>query len=172
MLCCAVPRCAALCCAVLCCVVLCCFGRIRTVHHIAVDLWSFVVLLDDLSALYCELTKQRVPYPLSPTPMQYVQCLPSQDAAVTGLSGERLWHFWQTQLVEPLPVLQLPTDRYVADGARSAASHLLVCVVPVSLATRATVRARRSRPSKALRFCLTSRRRCSLSCARWLGPKA
>ena len=42
---------------------------------------------------------------------QYVECIPAQKAALEGVSGERLWSFWQNLLREPLPVLELPTDR-------------------------------------------------------------
>ncbi|MBI4587207.1 MAG: amino acid adenylation domain-containing protein [Candidatus Rokubacteria bacterium] len=80
------------------------------VHHIAIDFWSFVVLMDDLSILYPAQATGLAPS-LPPLPMHYADYLAWQADMLAGPEGERLWSYWRRQLAGELPVLDLPTDR-------------------------------------------------------------
>jgi hypothetical protein len=94
------------------------------VHHISVDLWSMVLLLDDLRHLMHglhgwpkdlplpQLSQLNGPCRLDAPRMQYYNIVDEQGKQLQpGPSSEALWSFWQRSLAEPLPVLQLPTDR-------------------------------------------------------------
>ncbi len=107
---------------------------IWTMHHIAVDLWSMILLMDDLKALYSTnmlaashnthasshtTVMNGGSLSVSPAPaltpsadlLQYLHCIPSQLSALQGPKAERLWSYWLNHLAEPLPVLQLPIDK-------------------------------------------------------------
>lgn len=81
-----------------------------TLHHIAGDLWSFVVLINELQMLY---STQRVglPSPLPPLSQKYTDYVAWQSQMLASSQGEKLWSYWQKQLSGILPVLNLPTDR-------------------------------------------------------------
>jgi hypothetical protein len=80
------------------------------VHHIAIDFWSFVVLMQDLNLLYpAEVTG--APAILPPVPMDYTDYVAWQAEMMAGPEGERHWAYWRQQLAGELPVLDLPTDR-------------------------------------------------------------
>ena len=80
-----------------------------TLHHIVCDGWSLGVLMHELTVLY-DAFLAGVPSPLSALPIQYA------DFA----AWQRQWHhnpvmkaqlaYWQAQLHDPLPRLELPTD--------------------------------------------------------------
>jgi hypothetical protein len=83
-----------------------------------------VILLDDLRRLLHVLHSQPASSPLIdltqamsccgvvPPRMQYYNVVREQDRMLqSGAQSEALWSFWQRSLAEPLPVLQLPTDR-------------------------------------------------------------
>ena len=80
-----------------------------TVHHIAVDLWSLVILLDELRVLYPS-EKNGTEVSLPPLDFQYPDFAAWQSEMLRGAEGERLWEYWRTQLAGELPVLNLPTD--------------------------------------------------------------
>ena len=78
------------------------------VHHIAVDLWSMVVLLKELQSIYSVLYRQgSVVRDMLPVKMQYFHSVAEQARII---ASEELWSYWQQVLAEPLPVLQLPLD--------------------------------------------------------------
>jgi hypothetical protein len=99
-----------------------------TIHHIIVDLWSFVVMLEDLGALYLG---QKIAAPAT----QYIQCVPSLLDPVTSNRSEKLWAYWQTQLAEPLPILQLPIDK-VRPAKPSYRGEALNHDIPLPLLTQ------------------------------------
>ena len=81
-----------------------------TIHHIAVDGWSFGILLDELRLLYqAENTGQAASLP--PIQWQYTDFVQWQNQMLPGQVGENLWFYWHKQLTGELPVLNLPTDR-------------------------------------------------------------
>jgi amino acid adenylation domain-containing protein len=80
------------------------------VHHIAIDMWSLGVLLDELRMLY-PAEKMGVPASLPVLERQYLDYVRQQVNRLAGPEGERLWAFWQHQLAGATPALALPTDR-------------------------------------------------------------
>src|SRR5690606_30579737 len=79
-------------------------------HHIAFDAASFPVFLGDLRALY-EAEETGRSAGLAPSAATYGEFVEAQLRAMQGAEGERLWNYWRGRLREPLPVLDLPTDR-------------------------------------------------------------
>jgi non-ribosomal peptide synthetase component F len=89
-----------------------------TLHHMVSDGWSLGVLMRELALLYDAFAAGK-PSPLPELPIQYA------DFA----SWQRQWRhnavltaqlaYWQEQLCEPLPVVELPTDH-----PRGTALHL------------------------------------------------
>jgi amino acid adenylation domain-containing protein len=81
-----------------------------TIHHIATDLWSLDLLIDELLTLYTyEQTGIQAILPSPGKPFtEYVQW---QREMLAGPEGERHWHYWQQELSGGPAVLSLPTDR-------------------------------------------------------------
>lgn len=81
-----------------------------TMHHIVVDFLSFVIILDELRALYVsESTEAEAG--LGKLDAQYLDYANWQAEMLEGPQGERLWDYWRTRLAGELPALELPTDR-------------------------------------------------------------
>ena len=98
-------------------------------HHIAMDLWSMVLLVQELSSLYqfaCQqqLTeesacddalKEKMEPPLrrllEPDTLQYVDYAVWQHPYLQSAEGERLWSYWQRNLSGTIPNLNLFTDQ-------------------------------------------------------------
>jgi amino acid adenylation domain-containing protein len=78
-------------------------------HHIVSDLWSFIVLMDELRQLYPAERDGRDAQ-LPPLPVEYVDYVRQQRQAADGESGRLLWEYWQQELSGELAVLDLPTD--------------------------------------------------------------
>src|SRR5262249_3230035 len=79
-------------------------------HHIISDGWSRDVLLHELSVLYNRFS-QGHPSPLPELPIQYADFVHWQRQWLHSAAGQTQLAYWTQQLHEPLPVLQLPTDR-------------------------------------------------------------
>lgn len=77
-----------------------------TVHHIAADLRSLLVIFRELRALYLDDSAA-----LNPLPARYSDHVAWEQTHVNGTEGERLWSYWKTVMSAPLPTLDLPTDR-------------------------------------------------------------
>ncbi|MBN6037279.1 non-ribosomal peptide synthetase [Amycolatopsis sp. 195334CR] len=74
-------------------------------HHIVVDLWSCVVLLEELALEY------RGEASMPPPAVEYADFVDWQRELLSGADGERLWEYWRERLDGDLPVLALPADR-------------------------------------------------------------
>jgi amino acid adenylation domain-containing protein len=88
------------------------------VHHIAIDFWSFVQLLDELDRLYpagCSGEPAALPPPFA----QAADFARWQERLLAGSEGERQWAYWQSRLAGELPGVALPADR----PRRSSRSH-------------------------------------------------
>ncbi len=86
-------------------------------HHIAVDLWSLSVLMDEFRRLYpAELAnKSGVPVDpavldMAPVPYIYPDYVGWQTGMLAGKDGENLKHYWKRRLNNDPPVLDLPFD--------------------------------------------------------------
>ena len=96
-------------------------------HHIAVDFWSYVVLIDDLIACYRDGSGPK----LSPLKRTYADFSKRQREASRRGDWERHWDYWKAELAElPSPV-KLPTDR-----SRSAQPSDIGDVVDVDIDAR------------------------------------
>jgi amino acid adenylation domain-containing protein len=81
-----------------------------TIHHIAVDGFSFGILLDELRSLYhSENTGHTAILP--PIDSQYRDFVQWQRQMLASPVGDNLWEYWEKQLAGELPILKLPTDR-------------------------------------------------------------
>jgi amino acid adenylation domain-containing protein len=82
---------------------------VMIIHHIATDLLSWLVLLDELTTLYSAY-KAGKPSPLPPIKVHYQDYVRWQEAMLSSPKGVALQAYWEKQLSGSLPVLQLPTD--------------------------------------------------------------
>ena len=76
-------------------------------HHIAVDLWSLMVMLDDLVVLYGQATFETLPK----LAVRYADYVREQRRLVDSLEGEQHWTYWKAQLAGAPAALKLPVDR-------------------------------------------------------------
>jgi amino acid adenylation domain-containing protein len=81
-----------------------------TLHHIVADGVSVSVLYRELEANYAAFAAGRQAE-LPPLPLQYPDYAVWQRRMLEGAKAARQLAFWKEQLVGPLPVLELPTDR-------------------------------------------------------------
>ena len=80
-------------------------------HHIIFDGWSAKILVEELSALY-EAFAHGAPSPLPELPIQYADFAHWQRQQVQGEALEAQLAYWKAKLAAPLPLLNLPTDRF------------------------------------------------------------
>jgi amino acid adenylation domain-containing protein len=79
-------------------------------HHIAVDGWSLLLLLDELRQLLAGLAAGQVPALRRPEP-SYAEYTAWQSKMLAGPDGESLAAYWEQQLRAPRVELELPADR-------------------------------------------------------------
>jgi len=78
---------------------------IVTAHHLVIDLWSTIIILEELAAHYSGTT---TPGTLA---IEYGDYVRWQNEMLQGPDGERLFRYWREVLGGELPVLDLPLDR-------------------------------------------------------------
>jgi amino acid adenylation domain-containing protein len=78
-------------------------------HHLAVDLWSIALIIDEGTRLYAAYRRGEALH-LPPPAHTYEEFVRAQNDMVNGERGEALWRFWQEYLGGDLSVLDLPTD--------------------------------------------------------------
>jgi acyl transferase domain-containing protein/acyl carrier protein len=78
------------------------------VHHIAIDAWSFEILLGELRELLDADAEGRSARLAAPS-IEYVDFVRWQMERVRGTAGLRERRFWEAKLAGELPVLQLPS---------------------------------------------------------------
>ncbi|HEX8129280.1 MAG TPA: MupA/Atu3671 family FMN-dependent luciferase-like monooxygenase [Pyrinomonadaceae bacterium] len=79
-------------------------------HHIAIDLWSLVLVMNELRLMRPEEdgnAQAALPEPAAP----YTDYIRWQSEMLAGEHGERLWEYWHKQLAGEPPLLKLPVDR-------------------------------------------------------------
>lgn len=81
-----------------------------TAHHIAIDLWSLVVLIEELRELYPEAREGRNAQ-LLPLRAHYTDYVKWQADLIASEAGERLWDYWREKLSGELAPLELPSAR-------------------------------------------------------------
>ncbi len=83
---------------------------LMTIHHIAVDAWSVILIIEELITVYLALESGVQPS-LIALNHSYIDYVRWQRELLTSAQGEKLWNYWQQKLTGELPVLNLPTDR-------------------------------------------------------------
>src|SRR5689334_16735103 len=81
------------------------YDAIVTAHHVAVDMWSTIVILEELAELYPENPT------LGTLAIEYGNYVRWQNEMLQGQDGERHFRYWREALSGDLPVLDLPLDR-------------------------------------------------------------
>ena len=79
-------------------------------HHIASDGWSMGVLWSQLTQLYQAFLNGQ-PNPLKTLPIQYADYAVWQREWLSGELLDKQLSYWQRQLADAKPLLELPTDR-------------------------------------------------------------
>ncbi|MBH8554249.1 amino acid adenylation domain-containing protein [Nostocaceae cyanobacterium CENA357] len=80
-----------------------------TIHHIVSDGWTIGILIREVAALY-EAFSQGLPSPLPELPIQYADFAIWQRQWLQGEVLESQVSYWQKQIGNDPPILQLPTD--------------------------------------------------------------
>ena len=80
------------------------------VHHIVIDFWSLVVLMEELGAIYSATDPETAATNL-PAPASYAEFVHWQDDMLSSAAGQEHESYWLQQLSGQLPTLQLPVDR-------------------------------------------------------------
>nr|WP_293122467.1 amino acid adenylation domain-containing protein [Moorena sp. SIO4G3] len=81
-----------------------------TIHHIALDGWSWNLIAKELPQLY-QAQLNGIEASLPPLQYSYQDYVNWQKELIEGEEGEQLWNYWQQRLGGELPVLNLPTDK-------------------------------------------------------------
>ncbi|HYH19579.1 MAG TPA: amino acid adenylation domain-containing protein [Azospirillum sp.] len=79
------------------------------VHHIVGDLWSLIVLMDELRTVYAAEKAGR-PWSLPAPSLGYEDYVRWEKRMVAGEAAERQWLYWRERLAGELPLLDLPAD--------------------------------------------------------------
>jgi amino acid adenylation domain-containing protein len=89
-------------------------------HHIVVDFWSLVILLNEFCTAYGALAAG-LPVRLPPQDCQFADYVRRQSEKLTGEAGELLAKYWQDQLASAPTKLELPVGNpgSFAAGTRS-----------------------------------------------------
>ncbi|MGK7902911.1 MAG: amino acid adenylation domain-containing protein [Hormoscilla sp.] len=91
------------------------YVQLITMHHIAGDRWSFDLLLKEFQVLYAaevkNLPEAEITNLLADSPWQYADYVSWQSEMLASARGEQLFRYWQKQLSDCLPILNLPTDK-------------------------------------------------------------
>jgi thioesterase domain-containing protein/acyl carrier protein/NRPS condensation-like uncharacterized protein len=86
------------------------YWLLRTVHHIVFDGWSYRIFMRELAILY-EAFSTGNPSPLPELPIQYADFAQSQRQSLQGEVLKSHLDYWQQQLSDNIPALELPIDR-------------------------------------------------------------
>jgi amino acid adenylation domain-containing protein len=114
---------------------------VLTLHHIAVDLATMQVLLEELGTLY-RAEREGTPEEPPPPPLTFGDSVRWQEELLAGPEGERLWSYWKQELSGELPVLNLPLDHpRPARQSYQGASHAFSLAPELVQRVRAVARA-------------------------------
>ncbi|MGH9349795.1 MAG: AMP-binding protein, partial [Vicinamibacterales bacterium] len=100
-------------------------------HHIAVDLQSMEIVLEELGELYGAAVAGREAPPPVPSGA-YGAFVDWHRQLLTGDTGARLWSYWRRVLGGEPPVLELPSD-YSREAVRSHAGGTRTATVPADV---------------------------------------
>jgi len=83
---------------------------IIALHHIAIDGWSYTILLDEFFKLYRERAGGS-PALLPRLSVNYSDYCAWQSEMLAGPEGDRLWEYWRSAIPASRKLLDLPLDR-------------------------------------------------------------
>ncbi|PRD26217.1 UNVERIFIED_CONTAM: lgrB [Trichonephila clavipes] len=83
---------------------------VLTLHHIVTEGWAMDIFARELGALYEAFLDER-DSPLQPLPVQYLDYSVWQREWLEAGEGQRQLEYWQAQLGNEHPLLELPSDR-------------------------------------------------------------
>ncbi len=127
-----------------------------TVHHIAADGWSLMILVEELLGLYAEGVGGE-PAGLPRPAVEYVDYSRWQQEMLGGPEGQRLWSYWRDKLTPEPPPIELPGDRPRPEAKSfRGASHLLVLPAELTQRTKELARQERTTPFVVLLACFQS----------------
>lgn len=78
-------------------------------HHIAIDLSSYTILVEEMRALY-SIIQAGEPANLPPASQNWGDFVQWQINLTRSAEGQQLWRYWQKKLAGNLPILNLLTD--------------------------------------------------------------
>ena len=114
---------------------------VLTLHHIAVDLVTMNVLLEELGTLYAS-ARRGVPAELPAPGLSFAEGVRWEQELLASPEGERQWNHWKQELAGELPVLNLPLDRpRPARQSAQGASHPFTLAPATVQRVRAVARA-------------------------------
>jgi amino acid adenylation domain-containing protein len=87
-----------------------------SLHHLAADLWSFGIILQQIGTLYGQPGDAAIAAPAA----AYADFVDWQARMLAGEEGERLWAFWKDELSGDLTPLDIAAER---SRPREAAHH-------------------------------------------------
>jgi Condensation domain len=102
---------------------------VLNMHHLVTDGWSFMVLQDELLALYPALAAGE-PSPLGELPMQYADFAVGQQESLTPERRAVLERYWRERLAGAPAYTRLPYDRDPAGAGSSAGETLCFSLDP------------------------------------------
>lgn len=106
-----------------------------TLHHAFCDLWSYTILLEELSFAYTQLeSAPRVSWP-QPAP-QYWQYAVEQASSLASPQGQRSLDYWLSRLDPMPPVLDLPADHRLRSRDRHFEGSKVDFALGASLSAR------------------------------------
>ncbi len=103
-------------------------------HHIVVDFWSLVLILNELRQAYQSFADGREPR-LEPAPNNYSQFVQEQKSLLDGPRGSQMRAYWQKTIEGASPVVELPSDRIRPAGFSGRAANASI-EFPPSLVPR------------------------------------
>jgi amino acid adenylation domain-containing protein len=110
---------------------------VLTLHHIVSDRWSVDVLMHELAASY-EASVRRLPSPLPPLPVQYLDFVWHEREAMRGALVESQIAWWKERLTGA-PRLELPADRTRSSVPSLRGSRVAALLEPSLVASLASL---------------------------------
>lgn len=76
-------------------------------HHIISDMWSLAIFMYELNQIYSANGQNNLP----PIEFSYLDYARQMNRELAGKTGKRHLKFWRERLADPLPILNLHTDK-------------------------------------------------------------
>lgn len=86
------------------------FTLVVTAHHIAMDLWSLSILVQELQPTYLAIKNNEKPL-LEPFTTSLYEHVTNQETLLASEQGEQLKNYWKEKIGNEFPILELPVDK-------------------------------------------------------------